>query len=222
MLKTLGASALKDIIGMLKQEADFFSKDESGRRAILDKLLPAYPAALTVYLYNVDESGFLSDLKGFFQVLDGFSMDENSGFLKALMDYVSRDLGSVLDTLDMEFFFLDYSKREARLMDIFPHGSFLNSALVDYFIQSTYQELTEASYQAINQIQDIPTIVLQSPLELSSNQRQEMRTAFLERYPNSFAEFQVNTLLIGGLRVFVEGDVVDHSWLGKVQALTAL
>lgn len=222
MLKTISASALKDIIGMLKETPDFFSKDESGRTSVLERQLPDFPKTFVGYLTAVSESDFMADLKVLFQVLDGFSVETSTGFLKAVTTYISHELGAILDQLDVDFFFLDYAERQKKLSGLFAQKSFLSEALLNLFIQSTYQELTEASYQAINQVQDIPTIVVQSPVELSSAQRQEMRESFLEKHVNSFVEFQVNPLLIGGIRVFVEGEVVDHSWLGKVQALTAL
>ena len=222
MLKTVGASALKDIVGVLKQNEDFFTRASDDRKKTLSQYLPDYPIFFVDYLSDVSEADFFSALEDYLEALDGLPVSSDSGFLKALIAFVSHEVGMCLDQLDSAFFFSDYEARQAHLKKQFSGNDFLSDALLELFLESTYQELSSSAYGAINQINQIPTIVVQSPIELDSKQRQEMRESFLKSHPNSFVEYQINRQLIGGMRVFVQGSVVDHSWLGKVQALTNL
>jgi len=222
MLKTVGASALKDIVGVLKKNEAFFSGASGERKKTIFQYLPDYPAPFVSYLSAVSESDFLSDLEEYLKALDGLPASADSGFLNALIHFISHELGGRLDQLDSEFFFSDYSARQAHLKKQLPREDFLSNALLQLFLESTYQELSTSAHDTINELIQIPTIVVQSPVELDSKQRKAMRESFLSSHSNSFVEYQINPQLIGGMRVFVQGEVVDHSWLGKVQALTGL
>ena len=219
MLKTLGAAALKDIIGMLKNEESFFTFDEVKREATLEKMLPSYPVSLVNYLKTVSGDDFMKDLKQALDVFEGFHAP-SSKLLEALTDYVVQDLGKALDHLDSAFFFMDYAARLKRLNELIVGSGSLKMVSVDLFANATYQEVTQMAVEAISQIKSIPTIVVQAPIELEASQRMAIRKEFLKKYPVCFPEFHINPSIIGGMRVLIDGEVEDHSWMGKIQSLT--
>ncbi len=222
MLKTVGAAALKDIIGMLKQEKNFFEADASTRKVVLDKHLPDFPEGFVTYLSDVTENQFMKDMSASVRLMTERVHVDQNGFLKALAAYLSIDLGLAVDQLDSEFFFMDYSARLSKLKSLFP-GDFALSLVMRHMVaEATYQEVSHMANQALSTISAVPVIVIQTPIAIDPAQRQAMRQAFLEKYTHSFPEFQINPQIIGGMRVFVNGMVEDHSWLAKVQALTRL
>lgn len=222
MLKLIGAAALKDSIGLLKSDESFFSKDKGARQSAVKKALPDFPEALAAYLSEVSEEQFLAETKEAIQVFGGFERADQSGLLSALASYISEDLGAILDQLDSAFFFKKLDEREAHLEKLVPGDSELSIAVREMLIESTYQEVTAMASEALSTISEVPVVVVQAPLELDADERGKIREQFNKEYPGSFTEFQTNPQIIGGMRVFVNGDVVDHSWLGKIQAITSL
>lgn len=66
-------------------------------------------------------------------------------------------------------------------------------------------------------------LVVQSPIRLTAEKKAEIRKGLREKYDRSVHPlFQTNRLLIGGLRVFYNGEVQDHSWLGRINVLTSI
>ncbi len=222
MFKIIGAAALKDMIGLVKKEDKFFSLNQDERKKLIEAKLAHYPASLTSYLDKAKESEFISDAGLVAQVANGLTLAKKSALLAALSGYISQEIGHVLDHLDTDFFFMEMEKREKALEKLLPGHSVLAQATRELFAQSTYQEVTSMANEALSLISDTPVIVVQTPHELEAEKRTTVRSLFNKKHPGSFAEFQTNPQIIGGMRIFVNGDVVDHSWLAKVQAITSL
>lgn len=220
MLKTLGAAAMQDIIGMLSREEKFFTFDAATRKTVFKKALSSYSEAFAHYMTSVSEKQFLADVERAIQVITGLERPAKNGFLDALASDISLELGRALDQLNSDFFFLDYDERMKKLTALLPGKSALARYTRDLFVEGTYQGITEMANTALNTLKELPVIVVQSPVELSMQQRTDIRKSFLDKYPFSFTEFQINPQIIGGMRVFVNGQVTDHSWLAKVQAIT--
>lgn len=222
MFEIIGASALKDMIGMLNKNKDFFVLDSSKRKDLLSKELSNYPAAFQDYLLKASESEFIADAGLVAQVAKGLTRPQESKLLDAIAAFTSEVVGLSLDKLNAEFFFFEREKRAAHLDKLFKGKSHLIEGLKALFIDSTYQELTAMATKSLSNLKESPVIVVQTPLELPEEERVKIRTAFNEKHPFSFTEFQVNPQIIGGIRIFVNGRVADHSWLAKIQAITAI
>ena len=222
MLKLIGAAALKDSIGMLKSEKDFFQKDASARKTAMEAKLPGYPKSFVDYMARVSEEQFLAETKEAIQVFGGFARAEQLGLLEAIAVYISEDLGVALDKLNSAFFFMKLDERERKLEELFPGHTSLVTTVRAMFSESTYQEVTAMATSALTTIKEVPVVVIQTPLELPSSERAKIRTEFNAKHPGSFAEFQTNPQIIGGMRVFINGDVADHSWLAKIHAITSI
>ena len=105
---------------------------------------------------------------------------------------------------------------------LFSGKSFVYQFLKELFFESTYQELSLNACEFLSSVKDVETIVVQSPKELSKELKHEIRKYYMGVYKNSFVEFQINPQIIGGIRVFVNGDVVDNSWLAEIQKISSL
>ena len=125
MLKTLGAAALQDIMGMLWQDSKFFSLPAEARKAHFSRHLPHYSATFRHYMTEVSEKQFLADAEAAIQVISGLERAHKNGFLEALASDISKELGEALDQLDSDFFFLSYDKRIQRLQTLFTGDSAL-------------------------------------------------------------------------------------------------
>ena len=66
---------------------------------------------------------------------------------------------------------------------------------------------------------EVASPVIQSPSPLSSKEKSEIRSVLRKRYTGSFPVFEVETSLGGGLRIFVQGTLLDESWMTQITRL---
>ncbi|MDZ4217285.1 MAG: hypothetical protein U1C97_03135, partial [Candidatus Gracilibacteria bacterium] len=62
----------------------------------------------------------------------------------------------------------------------------------------------------------------QSPIECDRETKDAIRRHFGLKLPKSFVAFSINAQLIGGIRFFIDGKVVDRSWFSRIQAIHRL
>ncbi len=224
MLKDVGVAALKDFIGFLKKEKDFFSLNEKDRQELFQKhFTEAYPVIFVTYFSKVTEDNFLKEIKQALAVFDRSAYaDSKNEFINVLAYYISTDFSRQFDQLNISFFFEALPERLKVLENFFPGQSALHQAVRDFVVGSTYQEVGAMANEGLSYIKEVPSIVIQTPVELDSELRLPIRSYILEKYPFSFAEFQVNPQIIGGMRIFAGGKIMDHSWMGKIQAIANL
>ncbi|MEZ4087238.1 MAG: F0F1 ATP synthase subunit delta [Candidatus Gracilibacteria bacterium] len=220
-LTTLG-SFLRDALKLMKDEQGFMKMDESARRTAIQKHLGDYPRAFVDYLATVKEATFLEQVHGSINFMNDGFLPENKQLLEALADYAAKEFATKLDLFDRSFFFESEEKQLAMLKEVFPGGSFFRKAMRDYVLGSTYQEISEEAQKFLRDFKEEPTIIVQSSQEIDKGIRQEVRAHFAKKHPYSFLEFQINPQIIGGLRVFIDGKVMDHSWLSKIQKISQL
>ncbi len=223
MLGQIGLAYLKDIIGIMLKEKDFLGTSEGGRVDLIQKHYGnSYPESLMSYMTKFDAEDFMKDVEVAIQAFEIAPEHKQNAFLDAIATFVSAEFGYRLDRLDSSFFFDPLDERRETLKNLFPGDSDLSYTMRDLFIQNTYQELTQKAYHLLSELKEPYTIVMQTPVEMDADKRKAIRQAFNEKHEYVFVEFQVNPPIIGGMRVFENGKVVDHSWLAKVQAITQL
>ncbi|MEK7145993.1 MAG: hypothetical protein AAB802_02300, partial [Patescibacteria group bacterium] len=131
-------------------------------------------------------------------------------------------LASKLDKIPVTFYLDSADKQKEFLDEILgsdtPVAEVIKQTLMTYTPQDLSQQIYELSRRAVN----APLVLIQSPREIESELKSQIRHEFLKEYPNSFPIFQTNRSLIGGMRVFVDGEVVDHSWIYRVIRFTTL
>ena len=223
MLGQIGLAYLKDIIGLMLKEKGFLEAPVTERTSMVEAHYGKhYPEALKAYMAHFKAEDFMLDVKTAIEAFELSSEHQHNAFLEAVAAFVATDFGYLLDKLESRFFFEPLDERNETLKHLFPGHSDLSYALRDLFNQHTYQELTQKACQILSTLKEPYTIVVQTPIEMEADQRKAIRQAFNEKHSHVFVEFQVNPPIIGGMRVFENGNVVDHSWLAKVQAITQL
>ena len=224
LLKTTGAAFMKDLVFLLKHDAQFLSRSaEERKKEVETHLGQQYPESLTGYLLKVTADQFKQEFHHVIQVLEGVAQpDLENGFLNALADFFAQEMGMMLDALSLDFFFRPLKDRLQALGEMLPEKSTVGKVLKHQFCESTYQEVTAAVQTALETLKKAPVVVVQTPIELEGGMRKEIRHHFAKKHPHAFVEFQINPKILGGMRLFVNGEVEDLSWLAKVQAITKL
>lgn len=178
------------------------------------------------YLDTVSEEDLLKDLRLALQVINGADLAQldlkKSAFFKATLEFFLDHFVSRLDALGSHFYLLPYEERQKQVEALIGSDSHTASALRDILVNSSYQEITEALEELSKSVSDADTIVVQTPRDISLELKKEMRKKFAEDYPLSCPAFQINRQLIGGFRVFINGQSHDFSWFSQVQKLSSL
>lgn len=224
LLKTVGTAFMKDTLFLLKHDPEFLNQPAEQRRKVMESYWGStYPKSLAGYLLQLTASTFKQEFQHIIQVLEEVAQanPENS-FLNALSAFLVGDLGAWLDALPLNFFFRPLGERLEILEERLPACSALNKALKREFSENTFQELTSAAHRALEILKNAPVVLVQTPVEIEEGMRKQIRQHFSRQTPHAFVEFQINPQILGGMRLFVNGEVEDRSWLSKVQAIMRL
>ncbi len=213
-----------EMLQFLKKHPDFFDQNQSAREDLLKNFKA--PTVFKQYLSSVEGDAFTADLKLVFQVINGGDSSQmnlkKSSFFNAMVKFFVESFASKLDALGSNFYLLPYEERKKKAEQLIESDSHTAKAIKDLLVTNSYQELTEGFEQLSKSVGDASTIVVQSPRDMTSDLKKEMRDHFAKDHPLSFPSFQINRQLIGGLRVFIDGKSHDLSWFSQVQKLTSL
>jgi len=103
---------------------------------------------------------------------------------------------------------------------IFPKKAEVTHAITDFLNTHTEQEVATHVHNLLHRIDaTIPYIVVQTPLPLGGEQKQALRTELMDRYGRCFPKFSVNKSLLGGLRIFINGETIEHTWQSRLQEI---
>lgn len=210
------------ILEHLKSHPDFFSLNEDKKKEVISKLTT--PETFRNYLLVVSENEFMKDLEKIVQFIqDEKSVQiKNNAIFKAFTEFLTHELARKIDYLDGEYYLLSKEGRSTFIEQLVKGESNLAITLRDILINFTYQQISTEIFQLSTRVADSPYIVIQTPREISTELKKEIRTRLLKENPLTFPTFQINKKLIGGLRIFINGKTIDHSWITRVLRFTSL
>jgi F0F1-type ATP synthase delta subunit len=221
MLQTFLSPLSYEIVRFLGKHPDFFNGNSEARAKALENL--RIPVQFKHYLESVEEGAFLSDLRVLVSYLNGgdLSLKKNALMLAAL-DFFTGPFASKLDMIFSDYYTLPEQDRRKVVEALIKSDTRLAESLRDLLLHRTYQELASEINSLAAKTADSSTVIVQSPREMEADLKKSIRKELLQKSPRSFPVFQVNRRLIGGMRVFTDGDVVDHSWLNRVLNFTSI
>ncbi len=222
MFKPFVAASAQKIIGFLGKHENFFETKEATRKEKIVDL--KMPEAFINYLLQSNEKEFIADLKlmtSYAKGAKGIDLRKNKFFL-AIVKFLTGDFARKLDLLDNDFYLFSTDDRKLIVEKLLSGNSNLASALKNILLTSTYQQISSEIYELSSKIQESPYILVQSPREIQPELKKEIRKKIKEESPTNFPIFQINQKLIGGIRIFKDGESNDHSWLSRVLHYTSL
>ncbi len=220
MFKDFLTALTQRILGFLKNHPEFFEKKD--RKAMLEKL--AVPTSFKSYMAEVSEKEFIKDLS---LILDFCknpkkTQIKKNEFFKALLEFLVQELSMKIDYLDGNYYLLPREDREKVIEKLINTKSTLAETLRAILINKNYQQLTAEINRLAGKIIETPFLIVQSPREMNMELKREIRQTLSKDHPYSLPVFQINKKLIGGIRIFKDGEVQDHSWLSRVEYFTSL
>ncbi|PIR55404.1 hypothetical protein COU74_01200 [Candidatus Peregrinibacteria bacterium CG10_big_fil_rev_8_21_14_0_10_36_19] len=213
---------VQKLVTFLNENHNFFELKESEKSKKLESL--SVPVQFKQYLEKADANSFMLDLKvvvQFIQDSKNAVLKENS-FFKALLKFITEDLARKIDHLDGNFYLLPKQERVEIVDKLINADSQLAETLKEILTNFTYQQIANEIQELGKRIANTPYILVQSPREIDNELKKDIRMALSKENPLSFPTFQINRKLIGGIRVFQDGKVKDHSWISRVLRFTSL
>jgi F0F1-type ATP synthase delta subunit len=208
-----------EVIKMLQDNKNFFEGDR-------DKVLESVklPSGVKTYLKEVSQENLMSDIQNATEYLKDASkvnVSEN-GLLKGIALFLTETFINDIYKLPIIFYKENRESQMKTIDTLITSNSLLGKTLRELLIDNSYQELFEGLTSFVRNTLDAPYLVVQTPIELDTKKKIEIKDKLREEYANCFPIFQINKNIIGGMRIFVDSEVKDFSWLGRINYITSL
>lgn len=205
---------IREILGFLKKNPSFFGEEETTRHETVKNL--KIPTPFTQYLSKTSEKEFLDDLRtalGFIHT--GKATLRDNAFFKALLELFTGSFALRIDRMSQS---ANLSEKERSILTekLIGSDSDLAQTLRHILLVYSYQEIATEISRLSKKGVGAPTLIVQSPRAIELELKKEIRETLGKEHPLSFPIFQINRQLIGGFRVFKEGETTDYSWLSRV------
>ncbi len=213
---------IQKIISFLIANKGFFELTEPDRKTQLEHL--KIPHSFKPYFEKVSGTGFMKDIKLILQFLHDPKRTniKDNAFFKALATFFTYELAKKIDHLDGDFYLLTKSEQATVATKLIPTDSLLAQTLRNLILSFSYQQLVHEIYSLSTRAMKTHLVMVQAPRSINVELKKEIREELAEKYSPSLPIFQINKKLIGGIRIFKDGQNVDHSWLSRVLKFTSL
>ncbi len=222
MLNTFVAGLLEKIFHFLVKHPDLMQLEGSKRATILENLQMAN--CFKEYLETVSEKTFLTDMQQALVYSQNPKESKLKGnkFFTKVAHFLTTDIALKIDLLDENFALLPVKERETVVEKLISGDSSAAESLRSLLVNFSYQQIAEEIYTLSNSVKETAYILVQVPRTVDHELKRAIRKQLLEKYPHSFPFFQINRKLIGGIRLLVDGQTVDNSWLSRVLRFASL
>ena len=165
MIKTLTSALIKDLLGFLKSEKEYFSLAPKRRQALSKDYFGSN--YFSEYISKLTPESFVDDLSLTIKVLKKSPKVKaiDSLLIKSISDYFVADFGGFFDQLNKDYYIKTNSEKDKFLEDLFSKNIYFFQVLKDHLLKLSIQELTEIIVSFLNDLYNSPRIVVQSPRE---------------------------------------------------------
>jgi len=223
ILSSFFTATVHELINFLKENKDFFELDKTAREAKLKEL--DLFSSLKTYLLDLDIDTFLSDLK----VAVSFLLNpeqvnpSNNSLLKACAEFLATDFASDLDLIDAKFANQSQKSKQEFVDDLIQIEGQVGSSLKALLLSFSHQEIYENVNDLLKVVLNTAYVIIQTPVEINSKMKKDIRRKISTDLKQvCMPIFQVNKAIIGGMRIFIDGEVQDQSWLARINFITQI
>ncbi|MFT7183934.1 MAG: F0F1-type ATP synthase delta subunit [Oceanicoccus sp.] len=222
MLNDFLTALMHEMVRFLAKHPEFFDGTADIREKALENV--RMPSTFKHYLAHRKASDFMDDLRlsASFITAPKSAKIEGNAFFKAIVEFFTGTFAVKIDMLNSDFYGFSDEDQKTVVNELIKSDSQVAQTMRGLLIRRNYQELSEGLVALTRRVVGATYIVVQTPREVSIDLKKEMRSTLVKENPLSFPVFQINKKLIGGMRVFKDGQVNDHSWVSRVLHFTSL
>lgn len=138
--------------------------------------------------------------------------------VKSFMGYLQKDLLPLFDALPADIDMLSARDKETILDTVASSGP-AGQWLAHMLETSTQRQVQSGLAALVRKISpDLGSVVVKTPVAVDANFKKEIRKSFKD----DFVVFTTDTSLLGGILVYKNGQLIDNSWLGKINSVKEL
>ena len=222
MFKHFLTALTQRIVVFLTSHKNFFELNENERKTKMEEL--TVPGSFKAYLLEINDEEFMKDIKLIFRYINEPAKTnvKESIFFNFFACFLSFELAKKIDYLNGDFYLMPTEKRKEAVNKLIKSDSILARTLKDILSNYTYQQIVSNIYEINAKVSTVAYLVVQSPREMNTELKKEIRENLSEKHPLSIPVFQISKKLIGGIRIFQDGQSIDRSWLQRVLHFTSL
>lgn len=206
MITRVFATIASDLMHAVEDES-FFKHSKDERKKLVDEKLEKYPGSLKQYLIETSEEAFARDFTVIAPIFGGSNSIMNeiaslrsstNGLFEAFMQFLEKDFTETLE----------HTGSSTRL------HAYLGSVSDG----RTRKVLIREAQETLLLGRGIDSPRAQIAKELSEEELTELRTTLQEK-TGGIPSVHVNESLLGGVKVFRSGRVIDASWRSRISNL---
>lgn len=170
-----------------------------------EKFENTYPKQITNYFKNISEKELTEEIK--IIISDKYRETKLS---RAIVEFLSKDLGSIVD---------EYYCGNKKNIEIDTKNSLFEKNLFEILENSTYNEISEKIARELFKISQGEIIIIESPVNLDLSMKSKIREKYQQDDALNFIVFKVNENILGGIKTYKDGKIIDDSWAQKIEKL---
>lgn len=148
---------------------------------------------------------------------------KESELLQKGVEYLTKDFALALNGIDSSFYGMSQSEREKAVNDLWKIDREVDKALMKVLVNCSYQEIVRNIQNLLEVAFNSSFLLVQTPTPLDKPTKDEIvKKLQLENKEPVIVQFQVNQSIIGGMRIFQNGEVQDMSWMGRIEKIVNL
>lgn len=148
---------------------------------------------------------------------------KESELLQKGVEYLTKDFALALNGIDSSFYGMSQSEREKAVNDLWKIDREVDKALMKVLVNCSYQEIVRNIQNLLEVAFNSSFLLVQTPTPLDKATKDEIvKKLQLENKEPVIVQFQVNQSIIGGMRIFQNGEVQDMSWMGRIEKIVNL
>ncbi len=217
MINRITTLCLKLLLKFLDRNSDFFEGTKSDKKSFLkgSKL----PTFLQLYLLEVKHDKFMSDLEGATDFLNGKQLSSSNSLLKTISLFLSYSLMSKLDQLPSNFSLLSANERTNQLDALLSSRTTLGGLLTEILTTTNLDSFNDSLSKFTSKFAKHRSVIVQSSTVLGLDLKSSIREFFHDQDKFALPIFQVQPALLGGLRIIVDGECFDSSYMQLINNL---
>lgn len=136
-----------------------------------------------------------------------------------IFSFLVEDLNTFINTVDDVFYTSSPSRRQAALDQLTEKQPLSIKLCTKLFANGRYTEVSMRLYRLAKAFGKPKLLIAQSASALPADIRKDFVKAAITSYPGAIVQWRVSPELFGGMRLFLDGTLLDETWNGTLRQL---
>jgi F0F1-type ATP synthase delta subunit len=213
---------LHETLSFLSQHQDLFDMNAKDTEVAFDRA--SLSAFSREYLLDVDGDQLIFDLKDLNRSLKLKTQVSAKNVLSAhISRFICKLSNQAAIGLDKSFANLNREDQLSRLQAVFKTDNSVMKAFKELVLHNSFESLVSKVRAFVSQQTEFVEVTVQYAVDVTASERRQIVSEFTNKYGDmTLVYFQVNQRLIGGMRIFANGQLADFSWHKKIETLTKI